>query len=68
MKRDIDLSRWHDKAREKLLARRQYRCPCGSVNHDKLSYNRRTDVICQVCGVVIWRMTEVQPTYIQVVG
>ena len=56
------------KAREKLLTKR-YRCgSCGSAKNDKLSVDRRTDIVCQGCGAVVHRMTEEQPTYIQVVG
>jgi len=65
--RDIDLRRWRIKAREKMLTKRD-RCPCGATETDKMSTDRRTDVVCRGCGDVLRRLTELQPTYIQVVG
>ena len=67
MRADLDLSRWLDKAREKLLTGR-YRCLCGSMENDKMSYNRVSEVICRACDAVIGRITEVQPTHLELMG
>ncbi len=56
------------KAREKMIGRLSHQCPdCGGKT-DKLSVNRRTDIICNKCGAVVRRLIELQPTYTQVVG
>ena len=68
MRYDLDLSRWVHRAREKLMGRRRYRCPCGSTENDKLSYDMTTEVICRGCGDVLGRMTAKPATHLELMG
>ncbi len=62
------LHRWLDKAREGLLTRRHYRCQCGCTGIYTSSYDRSSYVVCRGCGRILRVMSEIPPTYDELVA